>query len=170
MPALRRPGSFVWLCIKIRCFSQSLNSYHTIRGRAACQESSGIHTMVAADTFWHISPCAHLFSKMCTPFTRLGPLSCACSLWPHSPGLGHEPAPVMWLGRAGLRATGLTLEGGLKEDHVNASPSGRPVWITWTDKKEGRRAKERKKQSQEEETAWVSVGSPAAWTPRSQIP
>lgn len=84
---------------------------------------------------------------------------CACSSWPHTPGLGREPARVTWLRRAGLRAAGLKSARWPKEGSCKCKPLRAPGWTTWTDRKEGRKAKRRQsrgKRQRQLTSQWLS--------------
>lgn len=161
MPALKRPRSFVWLCIKICYFSQSVNSYQAVRRRALRQGRQEFTSWLQQTPFG-ISPYLHLSSLKSAPHSQgWVPLSCACSSWQHTPHGGH------WSTTRNLTQLGWTescwAQSGrwLKRGSCKCGPWGRLGWTTVADVKEGRREEEREQQGQEAETACVPAGSPS---------
>lgn len=70
-------------------FSQSKQLPYCTKGIIYVKRILEFILWFQADTFWYISPPTLLFSEICAPLTRPGPLSCAYSSWPHTPDLSH---------------------------------------------------------------------------------
>lgn len=169
MPALRRPGSFVWLCIKICCFSQSLNSYHTMRGRAACQRALEFPPWLQ-QTLSGLSPHEHPSSLTRAPHPPDWIPSAVLARLDHILLAGvvsqHESRGST---RLDWKLLVSSLEGGLEKDQVNASPSEHQVGPREQTGKKAGKQREDKAETRGRDSLRLS-GSPAAWTPCSGIP